>query len=308
MNISLQQFRAFSAVARLGSFTAAAKSMHLTSAAVSALIKELEAELGFVLFHRTTRQVGLSDQGSSYLPHAERVLEDLRVAKRVADDMRNQKSGLVRIAMTPLMQLTLLPQVFMSFQAMWPEVRMDLVDVPSDQLLSSLEAGHADVAISLEQPESNFMSAELLFISRIHAALPTSHHLQDRATIKWKNLSGEPLILPNQAMELRVRSALPEDIPLDFRYCANNSITAFALAASGAGIAICPGYSRPLANVHSLKLIPLAGPTIDRKFLLYRSKRASSFAVTAYCDFITQRFAKFRAQPIERSSIASTVL
>ena len=201
--------------------------------------------------------------------------------------------------MTPLMQLTLLPQVFMSFQAMWPEVRMDLVDVPSDQLLSSLEADHADVAISLEQPESSAMSAELLFVSRLHAALPTSHHLQGSKTIKWKSLSGESLILPNQSMELRVRSVVPENIALDFQYCAHNSITAFALAASGAGIAICPGYSRPLADVYGLKLIPIGAPTIDRKFMLYRNKRSISFAVSAYCEFILQRFQPFKTRPIE---------
>ena len=60
MNFTIKQLRAFLAVADAGSFNLAAKRLNLTSGAVSLVIKELEQEVGFPLFDRTTRHVALS--------------------------------------------------------------------------------------------------------------------------------------------------------------------------------------------------------------------------------------------------------
>ena len=65
MNVTLKQVRAFLAVARAGSFTAAANRLHLTQSAVSVLISELELVFGLRLFDRTTRLVQLTEVGRS---------------------------------------------------------------------------------------------------------------------------------------------------------------------------------------------------------------------------------------------------
>lgn len=300
MNLTVQQLRAFTTVARLGSFTAGARDMHLTPAALSALVRALEGEVGFALFHRSTRHVQLSEQGQHYLTHAERVLDAMRNAERMAGEIRDHRTALVRIAMTPLMHLALLPPVFVAFQRAHPHVRVDLVDIPSDRLLEGLLADEADLAVSLEVPPSDALRSELLFTSRLHAAVSVGHRLAGCDALTWAQLHGEPLILMSRAMELRVRAEVPSSAALDIRYCANNSITAFALAAGGAGIAVGPGYARPMAAVHGLRLIPLTEPEIDRRFLLYRRQHASpNAAVNTYADFLRQHFAASGAQPIE---------
>ncbi|HET7411970.1 MAG TPA: LysR family transcriptional regulator, partial [Pararhizobium sp.] len=74
---SLEWVRVFEAAARLGSFTAAAKELGLTQAAVSQRIRNLETRLGVQLFDRQARGISLSTQGEAWLPHVQAALSQL---------------------------------------------------------------------------------------------------------------------------------------------------------------------------------------------------------------------------------------
>ncbi len=99
--ITLRQFEAFLAIVDLHSIGAAAERLGLTSSAVSQLLSELEAELGFRLFDRTTRRVNLSSAGRDFLSSAESVLRHVRAAAQSADDIRNRAAGIVRWRVPP---------------------------------------------------------------------------------------------------------------------------------------------------------------------------------------------------------------
>lgn len=74
---NLNFLRAFEAAARHRNFTAAAKELSLTSAAISKQIQNLESSLGFLLFERLPRSVELTRMGAAYLPSARQVLDDI---------------------------------------------------------------------------------------------------------------------------------------------------------------------------------------------------------------------------------------
>ena len=71
MNPSYRQLKAFLAAARFRNFTKASQQMHITQAGLSAMIKELEAQVGCRLLYRTTRLVDLTPEGQAFLPSAE---------------------------------------------------------------------------------------------------------------------------------------------------------------------------------------------------------------------------------------------
>jgi DNA-binding transcriptional LysR family regulator len=77
MNITSRQLRAFLLTARYQSFSRAADQLFITQSGMSVLVRELEAQLGFRLFERTTRRVTLTEFGSKFLPIADRSLVDL---------------------------------------------------------------------------------------------------------------------------------------------------------------------------------------------------------------------------------------
>lgn len=299
MNLTLQQLRAFSSVARLGSFVEAARVMHLTPAALSQLVRALETEVGFRVFNRTTRHLELSWQGHAYLPHAERVLDELRTAQRMADEVREHSAGLVRLAITPLMQTTLLPPALAAFRQRQPSVIVELAEVTTERMLESVENGLADLAISYAMPVRPTLDADSVFTSRLHAVLHPTHRLAGRKSLRWGDLRREPLIFVARNMELRVRAELPSEIELDARYRTSNGISAFALVAGGAGIAIAPGYARGLATVHGLHVVELTRPVIDRRFMLYRRHgSAPTPAVDACQRFFLEYFGRAGRQRI----------
>ncbi len=77
MDVTLRQLRAYVAVLESASFSEAAKAMHLSQAALSGLIKELETRVGVRLLDRTTRKVSASAVGETFAPMARRVLSNL---------------------------------------------------------------------------------------------------------------------------------------------------------------------------------------------------------------------------------------
>jgi DNA-binding transcriptional LysR family regulator len=302
VQLSLKQFKAFSAVAQLGSFVEASRSLNVTPAALSLLIRDMEDELGFRLFERTTRRVGLSHAGQQYFQYAERVLEDVRRAEQFAHDLQRHSTGVVRIAMTHVMNWVLLPALFRAFQQRWPQVRIDPVDVPTHDIVTSVESGLADLAVSFRVPVSEALEITPLFTSRVHAVVPQDHEFADRKRLSWKALIDQPIVFIGQGSELRIRAELPENIPLRASYEANNTVTALGLVASGAGVAICAGYLRQLAQFHGLHFIPLEQPVVNRSFVLYRhQQRAASPAVQAFRDFLVGHFAALGDGPVENS-------
>ena len=96
MTFTSRQLRAFVLTAQHESFSRAAEEMFVTQSGMSILVRELESQVGFRLFERTTRKVKLTDFGSRFLPVASRCLVDLEAA---ASKIRNSAS----IAMSTLM-------------------------------------------------------------------------------------------------------------------------------------------------------------------------------------------------------------
>jgi len=92
-HLDFKLLRSFAAVASEMSVTRAAEKLHLTQPTVSGQIKELEATLGFLLFHRTSRRVTLSDQGARLLPKVAALLE-------LADEVRHDAEAMQHAAVT----------------------------------------------------------------------------------------------------------------------------------------------------------------------------------------------------------------
>jgi DNA-binding transcriptional LysR family regulator len=98
MDVTLRQLRAYVAVLEAASFSEAARTMHLSQAALSGLIKELENRVGIRLLDRTTRKVSASAVGETFAPMARRVLSNLDEALDNLTNLKELRRGLVRVA------------------------------------------------------------------------------------------------------------------------------------------------------------------------------------------------------------------
>ncbi|QJB70081.1 LysR family transcriptional regulator [Parasphingorhabdus halotolerans] len=160
----------FAAVARLGSFTAAAAELSLSKPTISKAITRLEQSLGTVLFHRTSRKISLSTAGCSLLPHAQQIAQDGEAAMDAARDTAHLLRGQVRMAAPLSYGLSHLASVIASFMTKYPEIAVDVQ--LSDAKIDLVDEGF-DVAVRIAAlPDSSLRAIRLRRIERHFVTSP----------------------------------------------------------------------------------------------------------------------------------------
>ncbi len=145
--------RTFSVVARHGSFSAAAETLHLTKGAISHQMRQLEAELGFVVFRRLPRGVALTPAGQELLATS---LSAFEIIEQQIDEQRRSATRTLTIGVTTYFASRWLSPRLMDFMRLHPDVRLriqpmiDLLDLKGEGVDLAVRWGNGnwnDVAI-----------------------------------------------------------------------------------------------------------------------------------------------------------------
>lgn len=132
------------AIARLGSFQAAADRLNTTQPAISARVRELEGQLGTELFQREGRRMTLTARGRQLVIESEPVLAELdQLLMRVAD--RSSVSGLARIGTGEIAAASCMPSLVAKAQATFPRVTLEIEVDLTARMLDRLLAGSSDL-------------------------------------------------------------------------------------------------------------------------------------------------------------------
>ncbi len=290
--VTLRQFEAFLAIADLHSIGAAANRLGLTSSAVSQLLAELESELGFRLFDRTTRRVSLSSAGKDFLSSAESVLRHVRAAEQSANDIRNRAAGIVRVAAPLVLAGTALPAAIAEYVRDRPKVVVRIFDTPVEQVVERVASGDVDLAIGPDCPTGDKVLCDNIFASPWVMWCAPSHPLNSRRRVRWQDLRDVPLVATGRDHErgvAQMRANLPADariIPIDV---VDNVTTAFGIASHGLAATLAPAYVAPLARTFGLVMRRIVEPETIRYVCLYRPVvRALSPPADGFATFLTQ--------------------
>lgn len=122
---SLDELKAFIAVADLGSFAEAARHMGRDTSVLSRRINALERRLGVRLLARTTRAVVLTEAGDRYHRRVQTILDELEAANREVSDIAVTPRGLLRISMPLAFGRRWIAPLLPKFTADYPEIRVD---------------------------------------------------------------------------------------------------------------------------------------------------------------------------------------
>lgn len=123
----LQELNAVLAIARRGTFRAAAVDLGLSSTALSHMIARLESQLGVRLFNRTTRSVALTDAGQIFVNEVGPALQDIEGALDAVRAQRKEPSGTIRINAAPFAARQIISPLITGFVRRYPDVYVDLV-------------------------------------------------------------------------------------------------------------------------------------------------------------------------------------
>lgn len=150
LNLDLEVFRSFLAVADHGGITRAADAIGKAQSTISTHIKRMEEVYGCRLFERSKRGVTLSEQGSALRDIAERILQ-LHVSAR-AEIAGGGLTGTLRVGTMDDYAVDSLPRVLRRFASLQPGIRLTIHTALSDELHAAIDAGDLDVAIARRPP------------------------------------------------------------------------------------------------------------------------------------------------------------
>lgn len=244
MAFTIRQLQYFVAVAANGTVSGAAQSLSISQSSVTEAIKELESDLGVLLFDRHARGLSITHKGQQFLRHATRILTDVSDAKRTLTEDPGAKAGRLSLGVTSLVAGYVLSDVLARYRRAYPETEVTALEDNGDYLEHLLIGGELDVAVMVTSNLRDRMAlqAEILEVSPYRLWLPLSHRLSSADSISMSDISAEPLIMltvdeieENTGKLMAAFGARPN---VAFRTRSVEAVR--SLVATGAGIALLP--------------------------------------------------------------------
>lgn len=254
-NLNLRHLEAFRAVMLAGSVVGAARLLNLTQPGVSRTIALLELRLGYALFERRGRRLVPTPEAESLYREVEQVYAGIDRIAQVAQDIRFQRAGALRVATLPALAQGLVPSAISRFLAARPGVKVFVQSLPSRQIAELVSVRQFDVGV-VELPLTHpAIETDPLPPVPTVAVLPAGHRLAGRAVVSLRDLSAERMVLLSQHSYVRYQiddalssvGAAPEVV------CETpSSSIACAMVLAGAGITLVSKWTAE----------PFAGPEI----------------------------------------------
>ena len=184
------------AIAELGTFTAAALRVHVTQAAISMQIRQLENEVGTTLFVRAPRRVMLTEAGEQLLQRARQILRDHDAALDEIAELAGAERGRLRIGSASAMVTTdVLPALLKDLRKQHPGADVTVGSGTSEALVQQILGGELDVAFVSLPVEAKGINTERLSQDQLVAIASPRHRFAKQKTISAYTLAGEKLIL-----------------------------------------------------------------------------------------------------------------
>lgn len=192
--MELRHLRYFLALAEQLHFGHAAEQLGIAQPSLSRQIRELEDEVGVVLFERTSRQVRLSDAGRALVEEARRTLEQADRALLAARRGQRGEIGQLRIGFHPSAANGIMPEAIKRFAARYPEVELVLRELSTPEQVEALEDRRIDVAFLRLPFTHEWLTVEPVLTEPLVAVLPDEHPLARRDDVPLEALAQETFI------------------------------------------------------------------------------------------------------------------
>jgi DNA-binding transcriptional LysR family regulator len=265
--LDLNRLATLRAVVEAGSFTAAARALHLTQPAVSRQIALLERQLGATLLTRGRGQLELTPAGEVLLGHTCAVLDRLTLAEAQVRDVAGIASGTVRLASFFSALVHLSADVAALLAERSPELRVidDLAD--RGAAFAKLGRGDTDLAIVFDHDFASTVTPEHvtvhhLFDDPVRLLLPTTHRLANRRAVDPVDLADEIWIqaadgsVADLTEHLLRRHGL--DPPRLRAGHGDEPVETQALVAAGRGVTVTHDLT-VIVSRHDLAVVPISG-------------------------------------------------
>lgn len=294
--INLKELQIFLAAAENGSFSEAARQMHLSQSAVSQMVGNLERQFGTVLFDRSGRSMHLTEAGQALLPMARELLATANLLEENMLSMQQDVAGQMIIGCSTTSGKYMLPMLIANFRKSFPRVRVDVHISSRLSVINKLVEGVYALGVTSKKVDHPDLEYQDFFTDDIVLVVASSHRWAHFPKIYPDDLLDEPVILREESagtLEVFYEGLRKHDISPDMLKVAMvlGNAEAIAMAVEeGIGIA----FVSRLAAAHSLATgrlveVEVAGMKLTRKISMARNLRIpASRPQQEFWDFVSR--------------------
>jgi DNA-binding transcriptional LysR family regulator len=271
--MELRRIQYFVAVAEEAHFGRAAQRLQMAQPPLSQQIRALEAEMGVVLFHRTTRKVELTAAGERFLPRARAILAEVDDAVAEAAQVAGGMLGRIAIGFTGSATYDLLPSLVRVLRADLPGIELDIHgEMLTPDQVAALADGSLDLGLLRPPVHSTAIDVQVLRREPLIAVLPEHHALAGRDRVRLSDLRDDSFITYPSNHRSVVYEAVIDAcqqagfVPANVHEVAETS-TMVSFVAAGLGVALVPASVQHL-RITGATYLPLAGTTREVELAL----------------------------------------
>ncbi|MEL7228856.1 MAG: LysR substrate-binding domain-containing protein [Pseudomonadota bacterium] len=197
VNVSIRQLRSIIAISKHGKLSDAAKSLGLTSPAVTLQLKQLEEEIDSQLFIRTRGGAIATEMGQVFVDSAHRILAEIEGLEERVEELKGASKGRLNLGVVSTGKY-FAPRMIAAFETLYPGIEIHLTTANRDQIIHSLENYEIDLALMGRPPKhfdvvsNRFGDHPLVFIAHPEHLLARKIDLQRREIMEHKLLLREP--------------------------------------------------------------------------------------------------------------------
>ncbi|MFX1766623.1 LysR substrate-binding domain-containing protein [Paraburkholderia sp. A1RI-2L] len=270
--LDLVSLSLFALVVRSGSISKGAELAHLAVGAASKRIADLEAAVGTPLLERHSRGITLTAAGEALKQHAQRILSDVDLMTADMSDYAAGVAGVVRLWANTSAVTQFLPSDIAAFNAVNPEIRIELEEQDSEQVALAVVDGAADFGIMADQMPTFGLQTMPYRSDRLVVVAPGGHPLTQRETVSFADALAFDFVSLSRGTSLarRLKAATAfTGAQLKLRIQVRSFDAMCLMVAAGLGIAVLPDAAvRPHLRSMDLHRIGLAEDWAVRDLLI----------------------------------------
>lgn len=289
MITKLDYYRMFYETARFSSFSTAAQHLYISQSAISQCIHQLESELGVQLFVRTRRGVSLTNEGKLLYSKVENAINSIEQGEKQLERLRHLESGEITIAAGDTITTHFLLQYLEEFHALYPDIRIEMANSYSSQMLSLVKVGKADLAFINMPLDDDELEIEPCF--EINDIFVCGPNFEQNTSYSWDEVSNLPLILLEKNSSSRRfldNNFKEKEISLkpQIEVAVHDLLIRFASIHLGVSCVI-EQFSKEELEKGIIKKLPLDPPLPKRSIgCAYLKNTPLSYAAKAFLDLI----------------------
>lgn len=246
MTPSIRQLRYLVAVAEYRHFSKAAEACFVTQSTLSMAIRELEQQLGVVIFERNRKSVLITPVGEKLLAQARAILGEVEDFVSLARAEKGSLNGEIRLGVIPTIGPFLLPKMLGELRQVYGKLRLYLKEEISSRLAVMLKQGQLDVLVLAFPYPLRDVESVTLFEDEFLLCMPPGHSLEKLKSVRQKQLRGEALLLLEEGHCLRdhaLEACELQSAETNLVYQGTSLHTLVQMVAGGLGLTLLPAMA-----------------------------------------------------------------